>query len=67
MSTSTFISTQDGCRQNMYATEPRLQPVENYSSYSFDAEKINGRWAMIGFVFAIGAYALTGQILPGVF
>jgi hypothetical protein len=31
------------------------------------AELINGRRAMLGFVAAIGAYALTGQIIPGVF
>ena len=31
------------------------------------AEKINGRAAMIGFVAAVGAYLMTGQILPGVF
>jgi len=31
------------------------------------AERINGLLAMIGIVAAIGAYALTGQIIPGVF
>ena len=31
------------------------------------AELLNGRLAMLGFVAAIGAYALTGQIIPGVF
>ena len=31
------------------------------------AEKLNGRLAMLGVVAAIGAYALTGQIIPGVF
>ena len=29
------------------------------------AETINGRFAMIGFVAAIGAYLTTGQIIPG--
>ena len=32
-----------------------------------EAEKFNGWMAMIGFVAAIGAYATTGQIIPGVF
>jgi len=27
----------------------------------------NGRWAMIGIIAALGAYATTGQIIPGVF
>ena len=30
------------------------------------AEKLNGRLAMLGFVAAVGAYALTGQVIPGV-
>ena len=30
-------------------------------------EKLNGRLAMIGFVAALGAYVVTGQIIPGVF
>jgi hypothetical protein len=30
------------------------------------SEKMNGRFAMMGFIAAIGAYALTGQIIPGV-
>ena len=28
------------------------------------AEKINGRFAMIGFIALIGAYLTTGQIIP---
>ena len=29
------------------------------------AEKLNGRFAMLGFVAAVGAYLTTGQIIPG--
>ena len=29
-------------------------------------EILNGRLAMLGFVAAVGAYALTGQVIPGV-
>tara|TARA_B100000287_G_C20145929_1_gene588146 strand:- start:253 stop:513 length:261 start_codon:yes stop_codon:yes gene_type:complete len=29
------------------------------------AEKLNGRFAMIGLIAAIGAYLTTGQIIPG--
>ena len=32
-----------------------------------EAEKFNGWIAMIGIVAALGAYSLTGQIIPGVF
>ena len=29
------------------------------------AEKLNGRFAMLGFVALVGAYLTTGQIIPG--
>ena len=29
------------------------------------AEKLNGRFAMMGFLELIGAYLTTGQIIPG--
>jgi hypothetical protein len=29
------------------------------------AERLNGLVAMIGIVAAMGAYALTGQVIPG--
>ena len=32
-----------------------------------NAEITYGRWAMIGIMSALGAYAFTGQIIPGVF
>ncbi len=32
-----------------------------------NAELQNGRWAMIGIWAALGAYATTGQIIPGIF
>jgi hypothetical protein len=31
-----------------------------------NAEKLNGRMAMLGIIAAIGAYALTGQVIPGI-
>ena len=32
-----------------------------------EAERFNGWAAMLGFVAAVGAYAITGQIIPGIF
>ncbi len=32
-----------------------------------EVEKFNGWAAMLGFVAAFGAYATTGQIIPGIF
>ena len=29
------------------------------------AEKLNGSFAMLGFVALVGAYLTTGQIIPG--
>lgn len=31
------------------------------------AERLNGLFAMIGIVAAMGTYAFTGQIIPGIF
>jgi len=31
------------------------------------AERFNGWAAMLGFVAAFGAYATTGQLIPGIF
>ena len=30
------------------------------------AEKLNGRLAMLGVIAALGSYAVTGQIIPGI-
>tara|TARA_B100001559_G_scaffold24368_1_gene19519 strand:+ start:2334 stop:2441 length:108 start_codon:yes stop_codon:yes gene_type:complete len=30
-----------------------------------NAEQLNGRLAMLGIIAAIGAYAVTGQVIPG--
>jgi hypothetical protein len=39
-----------------------------FSNFNADkAEKYNGWAAMIGVISGIGAYAITGQIIPGVF
>ena len=65
-STNNHIITEYG-KQNMFATQVRPQLVENYSNYPEEAEKTNGRWAMIGMIALLGAYLTTGQILPGIF
>ena len=43
-----------------------LQPHIEYTMND-NAELQNGRWAMIGIMAALGAYATTGQIIPGIF
>ena len=59
--------TESGGRQNIYSIEPRPQVDPNYVGYPEDAEKVNGRWAMLGIGALFGAYATTGQIIPGIF
>ena len=67
-STSKYTVTEYG-KQNMFAAEaqPWIDQHDNYEGYALNAEKTNGRWAMIGFVALLGAYLTTGQIIPGVF
>jgi len=63
------VTTESGGRQNIYSVEPTPYVDEkvSYEGYPQNAEKVNGRWAMIGFVALLGAYITTGQIIPGVF
>ena len=63
------VTTEAGGRQNAFPTETRSYIDESidYKSYPQNAEKVNGRWAMVGFVALIGAYVSTGQIIPGIF
>ena len=44
----------------MKNTEPKVVEKEKIV-----AEKLNGRFAMLGFVALVGAYLTTGQIIPG--
>ena len=65
-SASNLTITEYG-KQNMFATQVQTQLVENYSNYPEEAEKTNGRWAMIGMIALFGSYITTGQIIPGIF
>ena len=66
---SKTVTTESGGRQNAFPNEtrPYIDETASYEGYPQNAEKVNGRWAMIGFVALLGAYATTGQIIPGVF
>ena len=69
------VTTEDGGRQNLYAREPQMyidptiqeqQMKDAYETHNEKAEKLNGRVAMLGVMAALGAYAVTGQIIPGI-
>ena len=38
----------------------------NIDPQKISAEKLNGRFALIGVIALIGAYITTGQIVPGI-
>ena len=69
MTNSSFVTTESGGRQNMFPSEtrPYIDESVSYEGYPQNAEKVNGRWAMIGFIALLGAYITTGQIIPGIF
>jgi len=62
----TKITESDGA-QDIKSTEPPAHIDITFIDYPKDAEKVNGRWAMLGLTALIGAYTSTGQIIPGVF
>ena len=66
MTSSSTVTTEDGGRQNVFASEPQVEVIDQVDQLT-RAERTNGRWAMIGFVAAVGAYVSTGQIIPGLF
>ena len=67
--TKSGVTTESGGRQNMFPSEtkPYVDETVSYDGYPQNAEKVNGRWAMVGFVALLGAYVTTGQIIPGIF
>ena len=68
VSRSNTVTTEDGGRTNMWATEPRMYIDQTaaerygYETYAEKAEKLNGRTAMLGFAAAILSYATTGSV-----
>jgi hypothetical protein len=60
-------TTESGGRQNMFPTEtrPYIDESISYESYAKNAEKINGRWAMLGIVSGLISYTLTGNFFFG--
>tara|TARA_R100001460_G_scaffold42748_1_gene78929 strand:+ start:2924 stop:3094 length:171 start_codon:yes stop_codon:yes gene_type:complete len=49
----------------IWPTEPRMYTAEVTVTHNEKAEMLNGRLAMLGVIAALGSYALTGQIIPG--
>ncbi len=48
--------------KTMTNSKKNMKPIEKEKIV---AETLNGRFAMIGLIAALGAYLTTGQIIPG--
>ena len=53
--------------ESVLAKQPtkQMNETKTVEKEKIVAEKLNGRFAMIGFIALIGAYLTTGQIIPG--
>ena len=66
------VTTNELGQQNMFAKEPQMYIDKTaaerygYETYAERAEKLNGRTAMVGFIFGIASYALTGNLFFGI-
>ena len=59
------VTTNEYGQQNLFAKEPPMTIMDVTETHNEKAEKLNGRLAMLGVMAALGAYAFTGQIIPG--
>ena len=59
--------TESGTTQHNKVAEIPANVDDIFIDYPKDAEKVNGRWAMLGLIALFGAYTSTGQIIPGIF
>ena len=60
------VTTNERGQQNIFAKEPQVKVMEVSVTHNEKAEMLNGRFAMLGVIAAIGAYAVSGQLIPGI-
>ena len=62
-----LLSLYKDCLGSVLAKQPtkQMNETKTVEKEKIVAEKLNGRFAMIGFIALIGAYLTTGQIIPG--
>ena len=62
------VTTNENGQMNMWAKEPSMymtkEDLERYGiePYAEKAERMNGRWAMMGFAAAVISYATSGSV-----
>ena len=63
------VTTESGGRQNAFPNEtrPYIDESVSYEGYPQNAEKVNGRLAMLGLIIGTINYGLFGMIAPGFF
>jgi hypothetical protein len=67
------VTTNEHGQQNMFAKEPEMyisqSDADRYAleTHAERAEKLNGRWAMLGIIAGLTSYAITGKLFFGVF
>jgi hypothetical protein len=60
------VTTNERGQQNIFAKEPQVKVMEVSVTHNERAEQLNGRLAMLGVIAALGAYAVSGQLIPGI-
>jgi hypothetical protein len=67
------VTTNERGQQNMFAKEPEMyvsqSDAERYAleTHAERAEKVNGLWSMVGIIFGIISYSITGKFFFGIF
>ena len=70
--TNMTVTKNEFGQMNMFAKEPSMymtkEDLERYGiePYAEKAEKMNGRWAMLGIVAGAISYAATGKLFFGI-
>ncbi len=70
--TKMTVTKNEFGQMNMFAKEPTMwmsaEDIERYGfePYAEKAEKMNGRWAMLGIIAGLISYAATGKLFFGI-
>ena len=60
-----YLTKQFQDENLIYLNKNQMKKTKTIEKEKVVAETLNGRFAMIGLIAAVGAYLTTGQIIPG--